>query len=382
MSDRRPSNPPQSIPPQSIPPFALSDNKILAPAGFILLFVITIIGLGYTLMPFLADIVASFVLVTMFQGTYQRVRKLVGGRKWVASAVTSLWVVLVVAIPVVLIGYSLVVEALAAFETTRHAFSTPDGAAHLFDRARNALASIGLHVSDEHVSQLTVDSASRLRDFVLQQASLALNNGVAIIVHFTIVIVIVFYLLVDGRKLKRFVFDLSPLPIEEEELLVRKFVGVSRGILVGNFVGSAAQGVLGGIAIWVVGLPAPIVWGAVMTLFAFLPIVGISLVVIPATLFLLLSGQLMAGLLFFVFCMGQALVLENVVKTKLIGAQTRMHDLLVFLTIVGGLAGFGLFGLLYGPIIAVAFLTLADLYRRTYRHRVAERLARGSFADG
>jgi len=382
MSERRPSNPPQSIPPQSIPPFALSDNKILAPAGFILLFIITIVGLGYTLMPFLADIVTSFVLVAMFQGTYQRIRKLFGGRKWVASALTSLWVVLVVATPVVLIGYSLVVEALAAFETTRHVFSTPEGVAHLFDRARHALASVGLRVSDEHVSQLTVDSASRLRDFVLAQASLALNNGVAIIVHFTIVIVMVFYLLVDGRKLKRFVFDLSPLPIEEEELLVRKFVGVSRGILVGNFVGSAAQGVLGGLAVWVVGLPAPIVWGAVMTLFAFLPIVGISLVVIPATLFLMLSGKIGAGLLFFVFCMGQALILENVVKTKLIGAQTRMHDLLVFLTIVGGLAGFGLFGLLYGPIIAVAFLTLADLYRRTYRHRMAERFARGSFADG
>ena len=72
----------------------------------------------------------------------------------------------------------------------------------------------------------------------------------------------------------------------------------------------------------------------------------------------------------------QATIVENVIKTRLIGTQTRMHDLLVFLSVVGGLFGFGLLGLLYGPIIAILFLTFTELYRRTYRHAVAERFAR------
>jgi predicted PurR-regulated permease PerM len=90
----------------------------------------------------------------------------------------------------------------------------------------------------------------------------------------------------------------------------------------------------------------------------------------------MLIGAPGAAVGFFLYCMGQATIIENVVKTRLIGTQTRMHDLLVFLSVVGGLIGFGLLGLLYGPILAILFLTFAELYRRTYRHAVAERFAR------
>ncbi|MCA9593869.1 MAG: AI-2E family transporter [Myxococcales bacterium] len=370
-------------PPPSIPPFAAADNKVLAPTWFFILFITTLLGLGYVMRPFAADIVATFVLVALFHGTYEKILRWMGGRRWAASATTSLWIVLVVAIPVSIVGYSLVIEALAAFNASRDMLANPGGAVDLFARAKNALGTLGLHLNDEHVNRLTYRAASILSDFALAQATKALNNGVTIIVHFTIVVVMVFYLLVDGQRLKRFVFDLSPLPIEEEELLVQKFQEVSRGILVGNGVGSVLQGVFGGIAMWVVGIPAPILWGAAMTLFAFLPVVGVSLIVIPATVYLMLVGKVTTGILFFLFCMAQALFLENVVKTRLMGTQTRMHDLLVFLSVIGGLAGFGVFGLLYGPLITVSFLTLAELYRRTYRHKVAERiLLRSSIMDG
>ena len=368
--------------PQSIPPFAAADNKVLAPTWFFILFAVTLFGLGYLLRPFVADIVGAFVLVALFQSTYARLLRWVGGLRWVASALTCFWILIVVAIPVGFVGYSLIVEALAAY-SSGNALSLSVGSADLLARARVQLSSWGLNLADEHVSQLTVKTTGAISDFVVRQATSTLNNTVAIIVQFTIVIVMVFYLLVDGPRLKRFVFDLSPLPVEEEELLVTKFVEVSRGILVGNGIGSLAQGVLGGVAMWVVGVPAPILWGAAMTLFAFLPVVGVSLIVIPATIYLLLVGKVVGGIVFFVFCMAQALLLENVVKTRLIGSQTRMHDLLVFLSVIGGLAGFGVFGLLYGPLIAVSFLTMADLYRRTYRHMVAERIQlRGSIADG
>jgi predicted PurR-regulated permease PerM len=363
-----------------MPPLAVSDNKVLAPTWFFILFGATILGLGYTLEPFVVDIVSAFVLVALFWGTFQRIRGWVR-RPWLASGLTCAWIVLVVAIPVSIVGYSLAVEALAAFDATRQVIASPADVARLLERARQSLGALGFTVTDEHVAQLAFDSASYVRDLVIDQATLALNNGLAVVVHFTITIVIVLYLFVDGPRLKRFAFDLSPLPNDEEELLVQRFVGVSRGILVGNGVGSLLQGVLGGIAMWVVGVPAPILWGAVMTLFAFLPILGISLIVIPAALYLILTGKVITGVAFFLFCMLQALVLENVVKTRLIGSQTRMHDLLVFLSIVGGLAGFGIFGLVYGPLIAVGFTTMADLYRRTYRHLAAERITRGSIAD-
>lgn len=367
-------------PQTSIPPPAASDNQALAPTWFFILFVATIIGLGYTLKPFLADIVGAFVLVALFHSTYARLERGLGGRRWLASSLTTAWIVLVVAIPVSVVSYSLAAEAVAAFGATKELFATPGDLSALLTRGRASLDAFGIAITDEHVAQLGFEAASYVRDLVIDQATLALNSSVAIVVHFTIMVVLVLYLLVDGPRLKRFMFDLSPLPNDEEELLIKKFVGVSRGILLGNGVASLLQGVLGGVAMWLAGLPAPILWGALMSLFAFLPIVGIGLVVIPAALFLILTGKVVAGVIFGLFCLVQALILENVVKTKLIGSQTRMHDLLVFLSILGGLAAFGLFGLIYGPLLAVAFLTMADLYRRTYRHAAAERLTRGSIS--
>lgn len=382
MTDEKPSEsvPPPSMPPSSMAPSSLlpaaKDNRVLAPAWFFFLFITTIAGLAYTLKPFVADLVLAFVLVGLFNGTFDRIRGHLGGRGWLASAATTSWIMLVVAVPVALVGYLLAIEAFAAFDATRNALSSPTQAMALIGRAREGLASLGVHVRQEHVAQFTLDSAGYARDVLVQQVSLLVNNALAVTFHFTIVMVIVFYLFVDGPRLKRFLFDLSPLPENEEELLVRKFVEVSKGILIGNGIGSVLQGVLGGIGMWVAGVPAPLLWGVIMTLLAFLGVLGVSFVCVPAAIYLALTGSPAAGIGFFLYCMGQATIVENVIKTRLIGTQTRMHDLLVFLSVVGGLFGFGLLGLLYGPIIAILFLTFAELYRRTYRHAVAERFAR------
>jgi predicted PurR-regulated permease PerM len=382
MPDEKPSEsaPPPSMPPSSMSPSSLlpaaKDNRVLAPAWFFFLFITTIAGLAYTLKPFVADLVLAFVLVGLFNGTFDRIRAKIGGRGWLASAATTSWIMLVVAVPVAAVGYLLAIEAFAAFDATRQALSSPTQAMALIERARVGLASLGVHVRPEHVAQFTLDSAGYARDFLVQQVSLLVNNALAVTFHFTIVMVIVFYLFVDGPRLKRFLFDLSPLPDDEEELLVRKFVEVSKGILIGNGIGSVLQGVLGGIGMWVAGVPAPLLWGVIMTLLAFLGVLGVSFVCVPATIYLALTGSPAAAIGFFLYCMGQATIVENVIKTRLIGTQTRMHDLLVFLSVVGGLFGFGILGLLYGPIIAILFLTFTELYRRTYRHAVAERFAR------
>lgn len=382
MPDEKPSEsvPPPSMPPPSMSPSSLlpaaKDNRVLAPAWFFFLFITTIAGLAYTLKPFVADLVLAFVLVGLFNGTFDRIRAKIGGRGWLASAATTSWIMLVVAVPVAAVGYLLAIEAFAAFDATRHALSSPTQAMALIERGRAGLAALGVHVRPEHVAQFTLDSAGYARDFLVQQVSLLVNNALAVTFHFTIVMVIVFYLFVDGPRLKRFLFDLSPLPENEEELLVSKFVEVSKGILIGNGIGSVLQGVLGGVGMWVAGVPAPLLWGVIMTLLAFLGVLGVSFVCVPATIYLALTGSTGAAIGFFLYCMAQATIVENVIKTRLIGTQTRMHDLLVFLSVVGGLFGFGLLGLLYGPIIAILFLTFTELYRRTYRHAVAERFAR------
>jgi predicted PurR-regulated permease PerM len=108
-----------------------------------------------------------------------------------------------------------------------------------------------------------------------------------------------------------------------------------------------------------------------MTVFAFLPLVGITIVILPAFAVLLVRGDASTALIFLTFCLVMGTFVDNVVKTKLMGSAMRMHDLLVFLSIIGGLGAFGVIGFIYGPLIAMLFITLHGLYESHYLPQIA-----------
>ena len=113
-----------------------------------------------------------------------------------------------------------------------------------------------------------------------------------------------------------------------------------------------------------------------MAIAAFLPVFGVSIVVLPAGIYLMLHDQMAEGVAFITVCMSVTFVLEHVLKTKLMGVGVRMHDVPLFLSILGGLAAFGFIGLLYGPLIVAMFLTLTELYMTHYRPQFAARFVR------
>jgi predicted PurR-regulated permease PerM len=112
-----------------------------------------------------------------------------------------------------------------------------------------------------------------------------------------------------------------------------------------------------------------------MAIAAFLPLVGIAAVVLPATVYLWIGGRPLAAVIFLVFCMGQSFFFEYGLKPRMMGSSMRMNNLLVFLSLLGGIVGFGAPGLIYGPLIMTLFLTLVQLYQTRYQQHIARRLA-------
>ncbi len=355
----------------------LWDREGLAPVSFAVLLVIAAAGLLYTLAPFVHDIVLAFVVVGLFGPLYQRLLPKVRS-PWVCSGMVTALAILVVAAPVTWLTLTLFEEATAAYSLARP--SLEDGTVPR--QLRRFLDQIGISVSEQRLVSLFASYAERISEFALAQGSTLLNNLIAGLVHFCIVIVLVFYTLVEGAKLKSFLFKLSPLPDEQDELIVVKFTTVARSVFVGNVIGSVLQGIAGGIAMALVGLSSPVLWGTVMSIAAFLPLFGVSVVVIPAGAYLILQGRTAEGVAFMAITLSVAMVMENVLKTKLMGAGVRVHEMLLFLGILGGLAGFGLMGLLYGPLIVAIFLTLTELYMTHYRPQFAARFARRKHSRG
>jgi predicted PurR-regulated permease PerM len=142
---------------------------------------------------------------------------------------------------------------------------------------------------------------------------------------------------------------------------------MASSLVVGNGLAAIIQGLVGGLTFFALGLQGPFLWGVVMAIFAFIPVVGISLVFIPFTVFLLFAGETTRALLLFIPLVVVATVVEYWLKPLLVGRRAQMHTILVFLSLIGGAVVFGPVGLLLGPLMMTLFLTLAGIYRERYR---------------
>ena len=347
-----------------------------AVAFFTAILLASIVAVGWLFSSFVTDFLFAFLFTGLLAPVFAWLTVKLKGRRMAAAAATSVVLVIVIAVPVTFIITSLTVEAHALYVSTKESVTVEKLEGYLFGDgvfARNAkkvAKSLGVDYSPDKLRSVSSNVMGTAAGFLYERVNKLLSNTLSFLFHFIVMVLVVFYMLLDGDKLKRFLFELSPLPDEEEELIAQKFKSVGRGILFGNGMGSLIQGVLGAMAMAVAGLPSPVVWGTVMTVFAFLPLVGISVVVVPATGYLLLHEHYATAVVFFAFCAVLSLTVENVVKTRLIGSHVQMHNLLIFMSILGGIAVFGVLGILYGPLIVAMFLTVTELYGQHYRPRI------------
>ncbi len=172
-----------------------------------------------------------------------------------------------------------------------------------------------------------------------------------------------YFLFKDADSIMAIIKDLIPLTEEDkDEVLAKNRVVItatfSGGVLVG-----AIQGLLGGIAFWALAIPSPILWGFMMFIFSFLPVVGTSLVVVPAAIYLLITGSYVKALIMILwgfFIIGLA---DNFLRPVIVSGRTHQHPLLLFFSILGAVNVFGFIGIIAGPIILSIAQAILDIYR-------------------
>jgi predicted PurR-regulated permease PerM len=180
-------------------------------------------------------------------------------------------------------------------------------------------------------------------------------------VFFFLMLYLLFFFLRDGQRMIERLVRALPLGDERERLLMNRFAQVSRATIKGTFVVGIVQGAIGGIAFAVLGLGAPVLWGSLMALLSMLPAVGTALVWLPAAIILIVGDRIGGGVaLILVGVLGIGLV-DNFLRPLLVGRDTSMPDYLILLATLGGLAGFGLAGIVIGPIIAAFFLAVWEM---------------------
>ena len=345
-------------------PDTVTSPKLERSFFFILLALLTL-AFAAVLWPFYGAVFWGSVLALMFQPLYRKFLGRMRGRQNLAALATLCVILLIVILPLALVGISLVQEVTALYAKVK---SGEVNFGRYFEQMVSVLPSWITGLLDRYgVVDLPALQAKIVAALTQRSESLAGRavdiggEALDLIVGFCIAMYLMFFLLRDGVGVARDVRAAIPLAPGPKERLLERFTTVIRATVKGNILVAAAQGTLGGIAFWALGVHAPMLWGVVMAFLSLLPAVGAALIWVPVALYLLALGQVGKGIgliLFGVFVIG---LIDNVLRPILVGKDTAMPDYVVLIATVGGLALFGLNGFVIGPVIVAMFLAAWQL---------------------
>lgn len=342
--------------------------------GIILWFFLTLLILSFILLlwlfnPFLSSLILAAVITGIFYPLYERINKKL-------SSVTSSIITCVIIFFILFVPTAIVITILSrevySFYILLKDILTGDKLrllitdSSLLEKVNFILAKFDMHIAIDDLMKPISEYGKVAGLFLIDQVRNIAENTVRIVVHFFLMLLVIFYLLIDGKRLVKFVEDLSPLPDDEDALVIQKFFDMGGAILIGNGFCGIIQGIMGGLVFAIFNIPSAFLWGVIMSFLAFLPIVGIGIVFLPTALYLMLSGRIYAAVFFLIFYFILSGGIEYLFKPRFVGKRIKMHTLMVFLSIMGGLNIFGILGIIYGPLIATFFLTLTDIYHKNY----------------
>ena len=176
-------------------------------------------------------------------------------------------------------------------------------------------------------------------------------------------LLMLFFLLRDGGRLKKELRPISPFSEEQEHLIFDHLEHTINGALQAVVVVPVVQGILAGIGFFMFGVPSPLVWGTAVILAATVPLIGSPLGWLPACAYLLVQGATGPAIGLLVYCTVVVSGSDNVVKPLLLSGSAKIHPLLGFLSIIGGVLAFGVFGFLIGPVVLSLVLSAIRIYR-------------------
>jgi len=342
---------------------------------FLLLFLVSFLLLGRLLWPFFSILILSFLLSGLFQPVFKLFHSRFKFSQQFSSLVTCFLIVILVFVPLMIFVVALSKEVMGIYPLIKGKNLALMLQQLLEEnqtvmRLKEMFAGFGITLHPERATGTLSEFGKVAGLFLYNQASFWAANIMNFVVSFFMMVIVIFFLLIDQERFISYILELSPLPDQQERQLIKKFEEIAKAVLVGNGLCGLLQGFLGGALFMFIGISSPILWGGVMAILAFLPIFGIGLVLVPTSAIFFLKGQVGAAIFMLIFYATLTFSVEYILKPWMVGERVKMHTLLVFLSILGGLSVYGVLGIIYGPLIVTAFLSFADIYRANYSEHV------------
>ncbi len=339
--------------------------------------VLSVIFLYWLFQPFLTVLVLAAIFSTTFYPLYRWILKLFRNRSSLASFVTCVLILFLIIIPLILFVFLLARQAVDIYTFLQHKVASGEFDAYLkwqhgnffydFYQANLAQLNGAIDVNALDLKQGLTDLARNVSTFLVDQSASLLKGLGRIIVGFFILMFAMFYLFRGHKDITKKLMKISPLPLEYELELFKKFKEMSKATVYGIFLVSVIKGILGGIGFLIAGIPNPLFWGTAIGIFSLVPLFGATIIWLPAAILLLVNGQLVPGIFLLLWGTFVVSTVDNIFQAFFIGNQANLNPLLVFLAVFGGIGLFGLLGVIFGPLILTIFFTFLHIYELEYK---------------
>jgi predicted PurR-regulated permease PerM len=335
-----------------------SSQKLLGTAFFCAIVVLLAYVVYIVFAPFLVALAWAVVLVVVSYPVYERLSKL-WGPTWASLAATT-GVTLILIVPTVFLIYAFLREAVSAAQsllTTVHAggYSWVD---NIWMRLQHRFPTVIPVNFNETLSHYAQEAAT----FVARHLGSALEHTAEVLFDLFVTVLAMFYLFRDGHRIIGRLRDILPFDPDRRERMVHDGRELIYATVTSTLASAAMHGALGGIAFASAGIRSAVFWGVMMGFFSLVPVVGSALIWVPIGLAQIMNGHTGAGIFLLIFCSVIVGTVDNVVRPWLISGRAEMSALVVFISVVGGVAVFGLLGVVLGPIVVAMAADMLDLY--------------------
>ncbi|MEX2353805.1 MAG: AI-2E family transporter [Gammaproteobacteria bacterium] len=349
------------------------DRKLLFKAFFFTVFLYLLYQLALILSPFLAPLLSALMITLIFFPLHAKILSWVRYTN-LGAVVSTITVLLTIVVPILILMWILIDEAGELLPLVRE---------WVAERGNNQSGDIGSEIPlplqelwermrpyidkwNIDLQSMAIESVRDLGNTITSLGAATLRGTLTLLINIIVLIIVLFFFFRDGKEIIKRIIDLVPMEEHNKQLILSRLDKTLVAVIRGAFITSSVQGLLTGIGLAVAGVPFAVLLGFTAALLSVVPFVGASLVWGPASIYLLVNGQIIAGIGLIFWGMLVVGLVDNFLRPWVVGRHAQLPILLLLVGILGGLQVYGLIGALISPLVVVGVIVFAQIYHDQY----------------
>nr|WP_254868766.1 AI-2E family transporter [Vibrio ostreicida] len=323
--------------------------------------------------PYINSIIMAFIISLLIFPVHEWIEHRLPKFKNLASLLSCTLLSLIIVLPLLFV-FAAIIQQGSAFSQNVYQWVSGGGIQALFEHPwiLKILSLVNTYlpfdeVKPQEVGQKIAAFATSFGSNLVSISAKILGDATNFLLNFFLMLFVLFFLLRDHDKIIAAIRHILPLSRSQEDKLLDEIEQVSKSAVMGSFLTAIAQGLAGGLGMWLAGFPG-LFWGTMMGFASFIPVIGTSLIWIPAAAYLFLSGDTSWAIFLTIWSVVIVGSIDNLLRPFLMQGSGGMNTLMIFFSLLGGLHLFGLIGLIYGPLIFAITMVLFNIYEEEFHN--------------